>query len=444
MKNALPKNVSSSGNKSLLPVVLFVWCLAFAASAAEPNAPVNVADYKPPIRVACLGDSITHGVGAGPGWAWPDQLQRMLGEAWDVRNFGHSGASVAKEEKHTIWSQKEYANALLFHPDVAIILLGTNDTKPDNWKSKDKFPKLYQELVFSFTQLSSKPRVFCGTAPYVAKKGAFGINEAGVLEQMPMIKKVASDAHAGVIDVHAATAGHDEWYKDNVHPSTEGATAIAAAVYRALTGKDWVGAVPALSRNAAAKPVVRIVANPGELSLREVFTLLSTETNISREALQPLREKFEAMTPQVDAKIQELENRITESETLRMKYKHSTVEDEKSLYSEYRSKGSAAVKELGRCKLEANAELIAMIPPETKAEFGAAALARYVTDRLTPIGTTLSAEQRKKIHEVCKPHGVEYAKINNTPERSILDAAVYKEVYARMLDAEQKKRVEPQ
>ncbi len=127
--------------------------------AAEPDAPINPADFKPPIRLACLGDSITFGVGAGSGQSWPDQLQRMLGDGWDVRNYGHSGASVAKGDKHSIWSQKECTNALLFHPDVAIILLGTNDTKPENRAGKAQFPKLYKELVVSFAELSSEPRV---------------------------------------------------------------------------------------------------------------------------------------------------------------------------------------------------------------------------------------------------------------------------------------------
>lgn len=411
--------------------------------AADPNAPINPADFKPPIRLACLGDSITFGVGAGSGQSWPDQLQRMLGDGWDVRNYGHSSASVAKGDKHSIWSQKEYTNALLFHPDVAIILLGTNDTKPENWAGKAQFPKLYKELVVSFAELSSKPRVFCGTPPHVAKKGNFGINEAGVLEQIPMIEQVAKDWKAGVIDVHAATM-NDVWPKDNVHPSAEGATAIAKAAYHSLTGKDWQGEVPAPSRNQAPKPVLRTVANPGELTFREIFTLIASEANLTREAMQPLREKFDAMAPQVEAKIQEFEDRIAGYETLRMKYKHTTIESEKPPYGEYRGKVAEARKELARFKHESNTELVAAIPKDQKAGFGAAWLARYVLDRLAPIAATLSHEQRKRIREICTPHGAAYAAITNTPERSILDVEVYREAYAKVLDAGQKRRVEPQ
>ena len=431
--------------RKLLRISLATFCaFTFAPLlAADRNAPINTADFKPPIRLACLGDSITFGVGAGAGQSWPDQLQRMLGDGWDVRNFGHSGASVAKGDKHSIWSQKEYTNALLFHPDVAIILLGTNDTKPENWTGKAQFPKLYKELVTSFASLSSKPRIFCGTPPHVAKKGAFGINEEGVLEQMPMISQVAKDWNAGVIDVHAATM-HDEWFKDNVHPSAEGAAAIAKAAYRSLTGKEWQGEVPAPSRNQSVKPTLRTVANPGEITFRELFTMIASEANLTREAMQPLREKFDAMAPTVEAKLQEFEDRIAGYETLRMKYKHTTNESEKPLYGEYRSKVAEARKELAKFKLESNAELIAAIPQANKAEFGAAWLVRYVMDRLAPIAGTLTQEQRKRIREVCAPHGAAYAAITNTPERSIKETDVYREAYAKVLDAEQKRRVEPQ
>ena len=398
----------------------------------------------PPTRVACLGDSITHGVGAATGWSWPEQLDRMLDANWDVRNYGHSGASVAKEEKHAIWNQKEYRDALLLHPDIVVILLGTNDTKPDNWAHKAEFPKLYKELVASFKQLSSKPRVFCGTPPYVAKKGAFGINEAGVKEQIPMIQQVATDLGAIVVDVHAATEGKDELFKDNVHPSTAGATIIAKTVYRALTGKEWEGEIPAASAVKKSKPVVRVVENPGELTYRELFAMIVIECELSSDKLAPLREKFDETGQEVETKIHDLENKIAEYDQLRMKYKHTTEESEKPLYGEYRAKIAATKQELAKCKNDMNLALMTLIPFEAKPAFGAGWVYKYVTDRLAPIASTVTPAQRKQIRDICRKVGPTHGNINNTPERSIEDVATYKLVYEQVLDAEQKKRVDPQ
>lgn len=417
--------------------------LGTAALAADPQAPIEVRDYRPPIRVACLGDSITFGVGAASGWSWPDQLDRMLGTQWDVRNYGHSGASVAKQEKHTIWSQKEYQNALQFHPDVVVVLLGTNDTKPENWEKKAEFPKLYKELVASFQSLSSKPRIFCGFPPYVAKQGAFGINEAGVREQIPMIQQVAADRGAGVIDVHGATENHDEFFKDNVHPSTEGAAVIAKAVYLALTGKAWSGLIPGPQQVRKDKPVVRGVENPGDVTYRETFALIASEGEVPPEELAPIRDWFRETSPEVETKIQELAGKIEEYDQLRMKYKHTQVEAEKPLYGEYKQRVAETKRELEKFRNHANLALLARVPDEYKAGFGAGWVQRYVADRLAPIASTITASQWKKIRDICREAGPAYGKINNTPERSIASVETYKRVYEQVLDGEQRKRVMP-
>jgi hypothetical protein len=112
-----------------------------------------------------------------------------------------------------------------------------NDTKPNNWKLKGQFAADYHDLLGKFAKLSSKPRIFvCYPVP-VPGKGNYGINEAGVKEQTPMIEMIATEANVGVIDMHAAFEGHPETLPDRVHPNTEGAGLMAKAAYTALTGK---------------------------------------------------------------------------------------------------------------------------------------------------------------------------------------------------------------
>ncbi|MCX7007657.1 MAG: hypothetical protein NTY53_10500 [Kiritimatiellaeota bacterium] len=56
----------------------------------------------------------------------------------------------------------------------------------------------------------------------------------------------------------------------------------------------------------------------------------------------------------------------------------------------------------------------------------------------------MTSAQRKQIREICRKAGPAYGQITNTPERSIEDVETYKAVYQQVLDAEQKKRVDPQ
>ena len=96
--------------------------------------------------------------------------------------------------------------------------------------------------------------------------GNYGINEAGVKEEIPIIDKVAAETAAGVIDMHAALAGHPEMLPDRVHPNTAGATVMARAAYKALTGKEPP------PRFRPPRPSRAVVPSGG-------FTVLSSQPN---------------------------------------------------------------------------------------------------------------------------------------------------------------------
>jgi hypothetical protein len=88
----------------------------------------------------------------------------------------------------------------------------------------------------------------------VVADGKWGINEPDILLEVPMIDEVAKAASAGVIDVHAATKGHDAAFNsDHVHPNNDGAALIAGAFYQALAGKEYKGASPIVA--TATQPV---------------------------------------------------------------------------------------------------------------------------------------------------------------------------------------------
>lgn len=209
-----------------------------SAMAAEPMAPIDPAAYKAPVRVTCIGDSITQGAGAAKGKSYPAQLQELLGSSWEVGNFGVSGRTLLKKGDFPYWKEQAYQKALGFRPDVVIIMLGTNDTKPQNWKHETEFVADYTELVKSFLALESKPRVYvCRPCP-VPEPGNFGINETNLKEAIKRIDRLAADLKLGTIDMHAALAAKPELLPDRVHPNTAGAGEMAKAAYTALTGKN--------------------------------------------------------------------------------------------------------------------------------------------------------------------------------------------------------------
>ncbi len=106
------------------------------------------ASWAGPATVACVGDSITAGVGADRAWDYPSQLGRMLGDAYTVRNFGVSGATLLRHGDRPYEKQGAFKAAIAFKPDIVILMLGTNDTKSGNWvPHKAEFDADYRWLV---------------------------------------------------------------------------------------------------------------------------------------------------------------------------------------------------------------------------------------------------------------------------------------------------------
>jgi lysophospholipase L1-like esterase len=254
----------------MLVAALVAACTAWAAETpADPNAPLNEAAYGGKIKVACVGDSITLGIGTTPEPArraannpnfinaYPLQLGRMLGAKYELKSFPYSGHTLMASGDKPFSKEKEYQASLDYKPDVVIIMLGTNDTKttPNNWQHKDEFVGDYKAFVGKYLAADPKPRVFLCNPPWVRKDGLGTINEADVVEEIPMIATVAKDLKLGVIDIHGATKGHDEFYaaSENVHPNSAGAEGMAKTIYHSLTGKEYTG--PSAITTAASAPV---------------------------------------------------------------------------------------------------------------------------------------------------------------------------------------------
>ena len=190
-----------------------------------------------PIKVACVGDSITQGAGAKSGQSYPSQLQALLGDGYKVGNFGVSGRTLLKKGDFPYWKEKKYQDALAMEPAIVVIMLGTNDTKPQNWKFEAEFDADYRELVKSFQALKSKPKVFvCRPVP-VPGQGNYGINEENIQKEIPRVDALAKELGCGVIDMHAALEKFPEMLPDRVHPNTAGAGEMAKAAAKAIAGK---------------------------------------------------------------------------------------------------------------------------------------------------------------------------------------------------------------
>ncbi len=215
--------------RTLLPVALVLTILAGSLIAAEP------------VRVACIGDSITAGAGIRDRkMHYPTQLGRLLGDGYKVINCGNSGSTLLKNGDKPFWKQRQWKAALEFNPNIVVIKLGTNDSKPQNWKKKDQFAADYKDMIAQLRKLPAKPKIFI-CKPVPAFPGRWGITDKVIKgEVIPITLQVAMETKCPVIDLYAALSGKKAMFPDTVHPNAAGAGVMAATIAKAITGKAAV------------------------------------------------------------------------------------------------------------------------------------------------------------------------------------------------------------
>lgn len=125
------------------------------------------------IKVACVGNSITYGTGLSDRatQSYPVKLQKLLGERYEVENFGKPGATLLNQGHRPYTRQEEYRKALDFAGDIVVIHLGINDTDPRNWPNyRDFFVKDYLKLIDTFREANPAVRIIIARMTPIADR----------------------------------------------------------------------------------------------------------------------------------------------------------------------------------------------------------------------------------------------------------------------------------
>lgn len=194
-----------------------------------------------PVKVACVGNSITYGSGIADREkdSYPVKLQQMLGDKYLVDNFGKPGATLLNKGHRPYMQQKEFKDALAFAGDIVVIHLGINDTDPRNWPNyRDYFIRDYRALIDSFRVVNPKCRILIARlTPIADRHPRF---ESGTRdwhgEIQLAIENIAKYADVQLIDFHEPLYPYPCLLPDAVHPNAEGAALLAKTVYEGITG----------------------------------------------------------------------------------------------------------------------------------------------------------------------------------------------------------------
>lgn len=190
-------------------------------------------------KVACVGDSITYGfqINNWFSYQYPRLLQILLGDQWYVRNLGLSGSTAMRSAKMSYRRFPNYRKSLAFQPDIVVIMFGTNDSNPQNWQGEEVYVSEYRELLLSYHDLPSVPKLYLMTPPSLLypKTEEDAAMNARIAIERDCVKALASELGGEVIDLFAYTSGHFDWFQsDGIHPNAKGAMEIAHIVYKSI------------------------------------------------------------------------------------------------------------------------------------------------------------------------------------------------------------------
>ena len=197
-------------------------------------------------RIACMGDSITNGALIPFCFfrSYPAVLEKILEKGFHAENFGLNGRTLQLSADRPFEREKEYRLAVSFAPDIAVIMLGTNDTKPQNWKGAEAFLAEYRRYLSDFRESSGcKDIILCTPVWGVNAKNRFqyftnDTDAAHLPEIAECVRQIARENGLRTVDLYALTEGRRDLISyDGCHPNARGAGLIAAELARLISRK---------------------------------------------------------------------------------------------------------------------------------------------------------------------------------------------------------------
>lgn len=172
--------------------------------------------YHSPIRVVCIGDSITQGTGSTEqgSFSWPAQLQELLGSGYVVFDNAKHGCTLKSWQAN--WMKQSTS---LLNADIVICAIGTNDYC-GGWASfnADTYKKDYtafMNMIKNYSKVS--PRMYVSKPPVRKSESA---EERAVVWKM--FDEISSENNWPIVDFLDPLLEQGQNYTDGLHLNNRG------------------------------------------------------------------------------------------------------------------------------------------------------------------------------------------------------------------------------
>jgi len=205
------------------------------------------------VKIACIGDSITFGTGITNRNtdSYPAKLQTMLGDGYEVGNFGRGGAYVLpanspynlRENKELSYRDtQQYKDSIAFAPDVVVICLGTNDMLGSmvSTKAAEVIQSEYEKIINVYKELDSVVRVYVLSSILATNNCGSNMLSDGPLQELQ--KRAAQNTGCQFLDAYSLTREFFDTMlhtSDRLHPNDRCTDVLPSAVFSLLTKTEY-------------------------------------------------------------------------------------------------------------------------------------------------------------------------------------------------------------
>ena len=155
----------------LRPVLLVLALFPVTVRAVDPVMPTA---RKGPLKIFCIGDSITQGYGltnasgqqAMAYRGYPAKLGELLGAQAKISHYGAGGTTYFRNGPHPFEKTAWLAYLGLAKPDVVTMAFGTNCSRKDAWpKLHDQYAADIHWLITQIRKVSPQAAIYVCLPP---------------------------------------------------------------------------------------------------------------------------------------------------------------------------------------------------------------------------------------------------------------------------------------
>ena len=277
-------------------------------------------DYLHMKNIVCVGTGITKW-DASTTNNYPEEMWRLMGSEYYVRNFGVTGATLLKGGDKPYWDLPEFQSAKSTSANIIIIEFGKNDSRSSNWISDEEstveFKQNLIEMISSFTHtplraalradskkilvsnhfntnmpaknisFRANPKIYLATPCYVASSSTESssnpVNPTVLTNNIaPIIREVATEYDIEIIDFYDATYGRADLFSDGVHLNESGMKVVAEYAKKTINKEPILMVSPsALDFGTKSAGTYNLSVQVNGKNLTDDLTVSITGTNAS-------------------------------------------------------------------------------------------------------------------------------------------------------------------